>query len=150
MTALEPVDCLRVQRSAFQGLGCGVWELGLYPPRRHEVGNACWGQVLVLHLPGEDLVCWGVFLRLIDSCITQLKTQGPSRTCNESKEKEGGVGFMSGGCGFEFRVSGSGFRDQGSWFMVSRPGFMVQGFVCRVEGSGCGLQGTGCRADRAI
>ena len=24
---------------------------------------------------------------LIDSCITQLKTQGPSRTCNESKEK---------------------------------------------------------------
>jgi len=32
-------------------------------------------------------------LRLIDSCITQLKAQGPSRTCNESKEEEevGGV-----------------------------------------------------------
>ena len=28
------------------------------------------------------------YLRLIDSCITQLKAQGPSRTCNESKEKE--------------------------------------------------------------
>ena len=28
------------------------------------------------------------FLRLIDSCITQLKAQGPSRTCNESKEEE--------------------------------------------------------------
>jgi len=30
----------------------------------------------------------GSNLRLIDSCITQLKTQGPSRTCNESKEEE--------------------------------------------------------------
>jgi len=27
-------------------------------------------------------------LRLVDSCITQLKAQGPSRTCNESKEEE--------------------------------------------------------------
>ena len=26
-------------------------------------------------------------LRLIDSCIIQLKAQGPSRTCNESKEE---------------------------------------------------------------
>jgi len=25
---------------------------------------------------------------LLDSCITQLKAQGPSRTCNESKEEE--------------------------------------------------------------
>ena len=34
-------------------------------------------------------------LRLIDYCITQLKAQGPSRTCNESKEEkkvEGGEG----------------------------------------------------------
>ena len=31
----------------------------------------------------------GSYLRLKDSCITQLKAQGPSRTCNESKEKEG-------------------------------------------------------------
>ena len=30
----------------------------------------------------------GSYLRLIDSCITQLKDQGPSRTCNESKEEE--------------------------------------------------------------
>ena len=30
----------------------------------------------------------GSHLRLIDSCITQLKAQGPSRTCNESKEEE--------------------------------------------------------------
>ena len=30
----------------------------------------------------------GSYLRLIDSCITQLKAQRPSRTCNESKEEE--------------------------------------------------------------
>jgi len=29
----------------------------------------------------------GSYLRLIDSCITQLKAQAPSRTCNESKEE---------------------------------------------------------------
>ena len=30
----------------------------------------------------------GSYLRLIYSCITQLKAQGPSRSCNESKEAE--------------------------------------------------------------
>ena len=30
----------------------------------------------------------GSYLRPIDSCITKLKAQGPSRTCNESKEEE--------------------------------------------------------------
>jgi len=30
----------------------------------------------------------GSCLRLIDSYITQLKAQGPSRTCDESKEEE--------------------------------------------------------------
>jgi len=30
----------------------------------------------------------GLYLRLIDFCITQPKAQGPSRTCNESKEEE--------------------------------------------------------------
>ena len=28
------------------------------------------------------------YLRLIAFCITQLKAQGPSRTCNESEEEE--------------------------------------------------------------
>jgi len=28
--------------------------------------------------------------RLIDSCITHLKAQGPSRICNESREEEEG------------------------------------------------------------
>jgi len=30
----------------------------------------------------------GSHLGLINSCITQLKAQGPSRTCGESKEEE--------------------------------------------------------------
>ena len=30
----------------------------------------------------------GSYFRLIDSCITRLKAQGPFRTCNESKEEE--------------------------------------------------------------
>ena len=30
----------------------------------------------------------GSYLRRIDSCITQLKAQGPSGTCNASKEEE--------------------------------------------------------------
>jgi len=30
----------------------------------------------------------GSYLRLIDSYFTQLDAQGPSRTCNESKEEE--------------------------------------------------------------
>jgi len=34
----------------------------------------------------------GSYSRLIDSCITQLKAQGPSRTCNESKEALPGHG----------------------------------------------------------
>ena len=32
----------------------------------------------------------GSYLRLIDSCITQLQAQGPSRTCTESKEAANG------------------------------------------------------------
>ena len=30
----------------------------------------------------------GLVVRLIASCITQLKAQGPARTCNESQEEE--------------------------------------------------------------
>jgi len=39
-------------------------------------------------------------LRLIDSCITQLKAQGPSRTCDESKEgrKDRGVSVHGERC----------------------------------------------------
>ena len=40
--------------------------------------------------PTPEMCCGteaGSYLRLIDSCITQLKAQGPSRTCDESKEE---------------------------------------------------------------
>ena len=30
----------------------------------------------------------GTYLRLIDSCVTQFKAQGPSRSCNESQTEE--------------------------------------------------------------
>ena len=38
----------------------------------------------------NDVACGseeGSYLRLVDFCITQLKAQGPSRTCNDSKEE---------------------------------------------------------------
>ena len=35
----------------------------------------------------------GSYLRLIDSCITQLKAQGPSRTCNASNQEDLGAGL---------------------------------------------------------
>ena len=62
----------------------------------------------------------GLFFRG-DSCITQLEAQGPSRTCNESKDDEGkGVGtpdassaLHSPGPGSRFRDPGSGFRGYG-------------------------------------
>ena len=39
----------------------------------------------------------GSYLRLIDSCITQLKAQGPSRTCSESKHEEYDIRAGKGG-----------------------------------------------------
>ena len=44
------------------------------------------GQVSLEHLLLSESIISGSYLRLIDSCITQLKAQGPSRTCNESEE----------------------------------------------------------------
>jgi len=38
--------------------------------------------------PHERFIHVGSCLRPIDFCITRLKAQGPSRTCNESKEEE--------------------------------------------------------------
>jgi len=60
------------------GVGCRVWGYGSHrrrsAPRRPRRGRF-------------TEMCCGT-LRLIDSCITQRKAQGPSRTCNESKEEE--------------------------------------------------------------
>ena len=46
----------------------------------------------------------GSYLRLIDTCITELKAQGPSRTCNESNERKGGATNL----GVRVRRSGGG------------------------------------------
>ena len=43
----------------------------------------------------------GSYLRHIDFCITQLKAEGPSRTCNESKEEEEEKSGPGSGPGFQ-------------------------------------------------
>jgi len=45
----------------------------------------------------------GSYLRLIDSGITQLRAQGPSRTCDESKEEEEGSSPVSLGLTVRWR-----------------------------------------------
>ena len=47
-------------------------------------------QVTVENIHAPHAVVSGVdsYLRLIDSCITQLKAEGRSENCNESKEEE--------------------------------------------------------------
>ena len=42
--------------------------------------------MLLTRIPSHLEVGW--YLRLIDSCITQLKVQRPSGKCNESKEEK--------------------------------------------------------------
>jgi len=87
------------QGSGIRGSGSRVWDSG-----SRGLGSTCEGErvarsprrALGAHRVAEVgvaapegahlfVVC-GV--RLIDSCITQLKAQGPSRTCNERKEEE--------------------------------------------------------------
>jgi len=82
----------------------------------------------------------GSYLRLIDSCITQLKAQGASRTCNESKEEEEGRGRTVAETGPSHRssiwwnlIQRSGFRIQGLGFKIQGLGFRVQGFGFRVQ-----------------
>ena len=126
-------------------LECRVGTLGKEGPGQTGHGEhgglvAQEGQDGVVHLFEA-----GSYLRLIDSCITQLKAQGPSRTCNqrpsrtcnESKEEEEEVltcsvrtiWFESPENGivcptsrvvncFGFGVQGSGFRVHGSGFGV--------------------------------
>ena len=66
--------------------GCHVRSKG-YQPHLPQISG---DNVIHQHISAE-MCCdteAGSYLRLIDSCITQLKVQGPSRTCNESKEEE--------------------------------------------------------------
>jgi len=62
--------------------------------------------------------CEGPYLRLLASFITQLKAQGPSRTCNESKKKKKRA-RTDGACAHVWLKSGErhawrGARIQGS------------------------------------
>jgi len=61
---------------------CENW-LFKYP---HEGPGAVTGSLSVEEMRSGSEA--GSYLRLIDSFITQLKAQGPSRACNESKEEE--------------------------------------------------------------
>ena len=54
----------------------------------------------------------GSYLRPIDSCITQLKAQGPIGTCNESKEEEK---KKLTGCDFERRRNT--FKDSKDFYL---------------------------------
>ena len=90
----HPVQCLcrvpdvgcRVQGAGcrLQNAGCRVQGL----PRGSGGGRGGVEALLVAvfhhldHLKEEDS-----YLRRIDSCITQFKAQGPSRTCHQSKEE---------------------------------------------------------------
>ena len=56
----------------------------------------------------------GSYLRLIDSCITQLKAQGPSGACNESKEEKEASDFHFSG----IRISVPGFGVSGVGIQV--------------------------------
>ena len=77
----------------------------------------------------------GSYLTLIDSCITQLKDQGPSGTCNESKEEEEECPAT------EFRVWGLGSEVWGLGFGVWGLGFGVWGLGFGVWGLGFGFWG---------
>jgi len=92
--------------SRVQGLGFGVWGVGF--PTGCSVSRV---QDALEMCSGSETVA---YLRLIDSCITQLKAQGPSRTCNESKEEEEEDALVIiFCCWLGLRAYGLGFRIQG-------------------------------------
>jgi len=59
-------------------------------------------------------------LKLIDSCITQLKAQGPARNCNESKEEE--ESSVHGARRTTVETSGSAHGDVRVEFRVTQRG----------------------------
>jgi len=84
------------QSRPYSGLGCQVQVHKAFLVVAYSLGGGerknagRWGSNLnVGHF--TEMYCGteaGSYLRRIDSCISQLKAQGPSRTCNESKEEE--------------------------------------------------------------
>jgi len=73
-----------------KGSYCTVWI-----PAKHSPTGKGGGDTL---LEAWWLLNETSYLRLIDSCITQLKAQRPSRTCNESKEEARGTAAGSRAC----------------------------------------------------
>ena len=67
----------------------------------------------------------GSYLRLIDSCITQLKAQGPSRTCNESKEEGEEFGVWGDGFGFGGWGLGAGVDSLGVGVLSAPPALQL-------------------------
>ena len=88
----------------------------------------------------------GSYLRLIDSCITQLEAQGPSWTCNERKKEEEDDVCALRACPpcFAFRVSRFGVLVSNFGLQVSRFGFRVSSFVFPDSGFGARASGLGC------
>ena len=66
----------------------------LHTARRQRSAQAPWFRESLIYIQFKnnhftEMCCGteaGSYLRLIDSGITQLKAQGPSRTCNEEEE----------------------------------------------------------------
>ena len=89
----------------------------------------------------------GSYLRLIDSCITPLKAQGPSKTCIESKQEEEeveGLGVLV--WTFAFPTIGMRISRMQTPFGLKlfREMKMARGFF--VDGSAvCGVQVSGFR-----
>ena len=75
------------------GWGNNLSDSSEIPARKVELVKRLLPPVLEQMVHGNVLQA-GSYLRFIDSCITQLKAQGPARTCNESKEEEEG-NFLS-------------------------------------------------------
>ena len=74
---------LRVEVAGFDHLGV-LQALGPHPERRTRFSVKAENRGVAV----TEAVS---HLRLTDSCITQLRAQGPSRTCNESTEEGEGL-----------------------------------------------------------
>ena len=128
-----------------QGLGFSVWGLfvihQILVPMVYGVGLRFECSVFRGWGFGSEA---GSYLRFIDSCITQLRAQGPARTCNKSKEEEEGwgVGYRTAHLLIEFRPvlrkhpPGSGVLVQESWFRILVQDFEVWVQVLGIEGLG--------------
>ena len=64
--------------------------------RQSRLGSGLGIQVKILKIVQVFSSEAGLYLRLTDSFITQLKPQRPSRTCNESKEEDKKSSLASG------------------------------------------------------